>query len=173
MRSRIGYLIIVGCATLTLILYFLSKPQPDVVLLSPWVSLSQVLALVGLTLFSLTFVLTTRAPFLENLFGGLDKVARVHHLLGTLSFLALVNHPLLLGPSYLLPSSIASYNYGLIAFYVMVLVLIFTFLIRLPYQLWLKTHDFMGLSLVFAGLHLLNIGSDISRFPPLRFWVFL
>jgi len=54
----------------------------------------------------------------------------------------------------------------------MILVLLLTLVIKLPYHFWLKTHDFIGLTLFFACLHIFFISSDISRYLPLRIWIF-
>jgi predicted ferric reductase len=134
--------------------------------------------LVGTVLLSITFILSSRLKILEKLFGSLDKVYKLHHLLGGISIVLLIHHPLLLAlrylpgtSTYLLLGDNLIYNAGIIALYLMVLLLILTFLVNLPYQLWLLTHQFMGLSLLFASIHIFFITSDISRYLPLRLWV--
>jgi len=176
-----GYVITFISAFFTLSLYVLSKPIPGSILLNPWLSISQILALIGITLFSFTYVLSSRWYYLEDWFGGLDKVYKLHHLIGSIAFVMLIHHPLLLAlnalpdlstaSGFIFLSSSLAYNFGVLSLYSMILLLVFTFLIKLPYDLWLKTHDFMGLSLAFAVIHVLTINSDISRYLPLKLWI--
>ncbi len=68
---------------------------------SPSHTLGQVTGLVGMTLFALTFILSTRAKWIEYLFDGLDKVYPVHAVLGATSFVLLLLHPLFLVMKYI------------------------------------------------------------------------
>ncbi len=146
-----------------------------------WLTVSQLISLLGTNLLCLTFILSCRFNWLEKLFGGLDRVYRIHHICGGFSFVMLLNHPLFLAVNvlpnislvskYVWFSNLLPYNFGLLALYSMLILLILTFTINLPYDLWLKTHEFMGVTLFFASIHVLTIGSDVSRFWPLRLWV--
>lgn len=163
---------------ITLNLFLLSKTNILIVAQNPLLSLSQMLSLVGTVLLSITFILSSRLPFVEKVFGPLDKSYKLHHLLGGISFVLLLHHPLLLAlrflpstPTYIFLGNNLIYNSGIIALYLLILLLIFTFLINLPYQLWLFTHQFMGLSLLFATLHVYFVDSDVSRYWPLRLWM--
>lgn len=167
----------------TLGLYLMSKPNLEELIYTPLSSVSQTLGLLGSVLMSVTFVLGSRAKFLEDLFGGMDKVLKIHHISGGVSFLMLISHPMIMAieaiPNYKIAASYfflgenISYNFGVLALYTMIATLIFTLVIRLPYHIWIKTHDLMGVVLIFAGLHIYLISSDVSRFLPLRLWIFL
>lgn len=61
--------------------------------------------------------------------------------------------------------------FGTIAFFGMVVLLIITFYVKLPYRVWLLTHKFLGLAFFFAGLHTLFISSDVAMKGPLRFYM--
>lgn len=63
-------------------------------------ALGQLAGIVGLVLYSINLVLTTRLKFLESLFGGLNRVYIAHHIIGGLALLLLVFHPLLLALRY-------------------------------------------------------------------------
>jgi predicted ferric reductase len=141
--------------------------------------------LVGIILYSLNFILSTRWRFLENLFGGLNRVYVAHHILGGLALLALLVHPLSLALRYvpdqmrqaaefLLPDLSApidwTINYGFVAFSGMVFLLVLTFFIKLPYELWLLTHKYLGLAFFFGALHAVLIPSDISSDSFLRWY---
>lgn len=142
-------------------------------------SLGQLSGLVGMTLFSLTFVLTTRLKLVEKLFGGLDKVYITHHTMGIVAFILLLFHPLLLVikfiPSnikqaaiYLLPSNSWAVNYGMIALAIMTLLIILTLYINLKYPNWKLSHKFMGLVFIIACFHVFFITTDITFYPLLR-----
>ncbi len=147
-----------------------------------WLTISQIISLLGTMLLCLSFILSTRNRFMEDLFGGLDKVYKVHHLCGGLSFVMLLHHPLFLALNvlpktdlaikYFWFSSLWPYNFGIIGLYTILILLILTFVINLPYNLWVKTHEFMGVALIFASLHIFTISSDVSRYMPLRYWMF-
>ena len=59
--------------------------------------------------------------------------------------------------------------FGIVAFLGMVILLIFTFFIKLPYRVWLATHKFLGFAFFLAGLHVLFISSDTSRNGALKY----
>lgn len=167
----------------TVNLFVLSKSNILVSLQNPWLFTSQLFSIIGTLLLCFTFVLGSRARFLENIFGGLDKVIKIHHILGGISFVLLLHHPLFLAvqalPNYTLSakylffSSNAVYNYGVISLYGMVMLLLLTLIVRLPYDVWLRTHDMFGIVLFFASLHIYFISSDVSRYLPLRIWMFV
>lgn len=166
----------------TINLFVLSKGNIFVSFQNPWLFTSQLFSLIGTVLLCFTFVLGSRARFLEGIFGGLDKVIKIHHMLGGISFVLLLHHPLFLAVSalpsyslaakYLFFSNTASYNYGVIALYGMILLLLLTLVVSLPYDIWIRTHDMFGIVLFFACLHIFFISSDVSRYLPLRIWMF-
>lgn len=149
---------------------------------TPLLFFSQLFSLLGTVLLCYSFVLASRARFLEKIVGGLDKVIKLHHIVGGVSFVFLINHPILLAvealpnfnlaSKYLFLSNIFEYNVGVVALYIMILLLLLTLVIKLPYDLWLKTHDTFGIVLLFASLHIFFINSDVSRYLPLRIWMF-
>lgn len=130
---------------------------------------------------SLTLLLSTRLKLIESLFGGLDKVYFTHRILGSLAFVYLINHPLLVAiqslPNfkmsllYLLPGKDLTYDLGIFSLYLMILAFIFIVFIKLPYHLWKLTHQALGFSFLLGSAHALLIPSDISSFLPLRLWV--
>jgi predicted ferric reductase len=144
-------------------------------------TLTRLFALIGAILLAWNFILSTRLQFLENLFGGLDKVYLIHHWIGKWGFLFVLLHPILLivnalvrslpVNTYLLPSILGSYNFGIFSLYSFIILIIVTIFIKLPYHLWKLTHDFMGLPLLFLILHVYLISSDVSRNNILRIWV--
>ena len=146
-----------------------------------WLTASQLVSLLGTNLLCISYILSGRFKLLDYLFGGLDKVYRIHHTSGGLAFVMLLHHPLFLivnalpnteqAFKYFWFSSLLSYNLGILALYLMILLLILTLVINLPYHIWVKTHEYMGLVLLLASAHILTISSDVSRFAPLKLWL--
>ena len=161
----------------------------------------KITGLVGLVLYAINLLLAARTRWMENLFNGLNRVYIAHHLTGGIALILLVFHPLFLSFMYidvrvlsslrdaaqfLLPRTTfggdalfadvqqaAAVNAGIIAFFGMVVLLILTFFVKLPYRLWLATHKFLGVAFMFAGLHVILISSDTSRDMFLRYYMLL
>jgi len=174
-------LIIFSILIQTIGLWLTGKSDLSIITVNPLLSLSQISALLGTVLLGLNLLIVTRFKFIEKIFKGLDKVYKIHHLTGAIAFILLLNHPILLAlkqihiPSlaikYLTLSANFSYNLGVIAIWLMIILLIFTFFIKLSYQNWLFTHRLLGLPALFAALHIFYISSDVSRNPALKYWV--
>lgn len=134
----------------------------------------QVFGLMGLTLFALTFVLSTRAKWIEDAFDGLDNVYPVHSVLGAASFIFLLLHPIFLvlrfipqdielATTYLLPGGLLSVDLGIYALLFMTLLLVLTLYARMRYHDWKLTHEFMGAAFLLAILHVWLVRGDVSR----------
>ncbi len=137
-------------------------------------SLGQVTGLVGMAMFSLTLVLQLRASVIEQLFGGLDRVYRAHHIFGGISFALLLFHPVFLAlrfvnlsvreaALFLLPGKDFAINLGIYSLALLEALLIVTFFIKLKYQKWKFSHSFLSLAFFLASLHVLFVSSDTSR----------
>lgn len=164
-------------------------------------AIGRVTGLVGMVMYALNLIYSTRLRFLEHFFGGLNRVYIAHHTLGGLALVLLAIHPLALSLRYittnlkqaallLVPNGLAPIGalfdkssfyhlivieqwaifFGFIAFWGMVVLLLVTFFIRLPYRVWLFTHKFLGAAFFIAGLHVLFIASDTSTNNPLKYY---
>lgn len=180
---KIGKTLVWISLTITLVLFLMAKFANSEDLALTWVVASQFFSLIGLTLLAVSFVLSGRFIFVEKIFGGLDKVYKIHHITGGIAFVLILHHPLFLlvnalpnltlAWKYIIFSNILPFNFGVIGLYAMMLMLILTLLVNLPYSLWKKTHELMGIALLFSALHILTITSDVSRYMPLRVWVIM
>lgn len=145
--------------------------------------LGQIFALIGATLLSINFALSSRLKFLEKLFGGLNKVYMIHHITGSLSIVFLSFHPVFIGLSYL-PISLNTVFlilfppirdfapwFGLLAYLTLSTLIILTLYVNLPYHIWKLTHKFMGVALIFAFVHVYFIPSTVSYNTPLRIYM--
>lgn len=138
-------------------------------------------AVIGIILLSWNYILSTRTKLLEELFDGLDHLYAVHHWIGQWGFLFILSHPLTLLlnaiifeiniKQYLLPGINVAYSFGVLAIYLLIILLIVTIFIKLPYHLWKLSHDFMGIPLFILSIHILLIPSDVSRNFFLRYWI--
>jgi len=137
-------------------------------------SLGELFGLVGMTMFALTFILSTRIKWLEDIFGGLDKVYITHAILGGIALIMILAHPIFLvlkfipanmdlAATYLLPSSYWSVNFGIIALVGMVALIFITLFTKMKYHRWKFTHEFLGLMFIFAVLHIFLVRGSISQ----------
>jgi predicted ferric reductase len=130
-------------------------------------------------MFALTLVLSSRLRPLEGFFGGLNRVYVAHHVFGSLALVLLLFHPLALAAErstisarsaalLLLPSTNWPVTWGILGLLSMMLLLVLTLFVSLPYHVWEFFHKFLGPAFLFASLHLFTIHSDVSRDSMLR-----
>lgn len=67
-------------------------------------NLGRVTGLIGMVMFALNLVYSTRLRFLERFFGGLNRVYIAHHMLGGLAHIFLAFHPVFLSLRYVTTS---------------------------------------------------------------------
>jgi len=60
---------------------------------------------------------------------------------------------------------------GIVAFWGMVVLLLITFFIKIPYNVWLFTHRFLGYAFFLAGLHVIILSSNASSSNALKIYV--
>ena len=159
--------------------------------------LGLVTGVAGLMLYALNLILATRLRIMEDYFGGLNRMYIAHHLTGGIALILLSFHPVLLALRYFTSLEISAFhtaakflwvhpisfatpitgdmaiNFGIVAMFGMVVLLILTFFIHLPYKLWLFTHKFLGAAFFFAGLHVLFIKGTISSVGYLRWYLLI
>lgn len=160
-------------------------------------ALGQALGLVGMAMFALNLVLAARLKWLEDIFGGMNKIYIAHHILGGTAFILLLLHPLFLIARYLTADGIALKNtlityvanpacfadfsllspdcstlFGTTGLLLMIVFLVITFFVKLPYPTWKLTHKFLGAAFFFASLHVLTIASDVTTVNALKYYMF-
>ncbi len=136
----------------------------------PMYELGTSLGFWGMVLFGLNFVLASRWQWVERLFGGLDRVYRIHGWLGKVTLTLLVLHwgilvvqawpdsGLLL--DYLVPGLHVGYTLGMVGLALLVALVILTLWVKLPYATWLDSHRWMGPAYILGGLHAFVIQYD-------------
>jgi predicted ferric reductase len=194
-----GWVLIAFLCAIPLLRWFSLEPAGDH-FSSTYATLSTIGkagGIAGFVLYALNFILSTRLKVLERLFGGLNRVYIAHHIVGGLALLALLFHPLFLAlrlvdfrapetfrqaAQFLLPPGLVPGDAafvanlaqiaGMLAFTGMVTLLLITFYTRLPYQIWLFTHRFLGLAFAFATIHIVLMPSDIGSDGFFRAYMF-
>jgi predicted ferric reductase len=184
MRKPSIYLIL--SLLITTLLWFLSKDTSTSFIeqfeAQPFRFISQISALLAFNLICFSFLLSSRFKWIDRNWGGLDKTYKLHQYIGGLSFALIIQHPIFLALqalpnrdlalSYFVPQTTA-WLMGALALYSLLILLIPSLFLKLPYQLWKFTHGFLGLSFLFLGIHLILTPSDHSRYLPLTLWVIL
>jgi predicted ferric reductase len=146
-------------------------------------SLGQIFGLIGMAMFSLNLILSSRLKIFDKFFYGLYNLYNYHRIIGTVSFSLLLFHPLFLAVKYLQISTRSAalfllpaagdlpVAYGIVALILMIALIALTFYANMKYQYWKLSHKFMVAVFVFAVLHILFIASDISRDYILRYYI--
>jgi predicted ferric reductase len=175
LKSLFGWLALIVLSLIPVFLWFKlgAGAEEFVDYASSVHSIGELFGLIGITMFALTFVLSTRIKIIEDIFGGLDKVYIVHGIFGGTALILLLFHPIFLvlrfipeqislAASYLLPSSHWSVNFGIIALIGMIILIYITLFLRMKYHRWKFTHEFLGLVFLFAVLHMFLVRWDAS-----------
>ena len=143
-------------------------------------SIGHLCGLLGATLFSCNFILSARIGWIEEILSGLPKVYNLHHLFGGLAFILLLVHPVFLGLQYLPYSVSAAASFflpnpadipkllGVLALGTLTTLLFITFFVRIAYHNWKATHQWLGLALVLASLHVYLMPGHLDSAPLLR-----
>ncbi len=183
MKKLHPYLLIILFLGITINLWIISKISISDIWTQPLRSGSQILALFGTVLTSITLLLSTRIRKVEDFFGGLDKVYGAHHLVGMFGFIFLLHHPVLLilqalpmeqvASMYLFIGTNLAYNLGIFSLYTMIFGFVSMAFMKLPYHIWIWTHKILGLGFLLGGIHGLLISSDISSNVVLRAWMLI
>src|SRR3989339_60529 len=169
-KTLLGWLVILGLSFLPI--YFWWQFGPDAQNITNYASfvhaLGQIFGLIGMTMFALTFILSSRISWIEDVFGGLDKVYVTHGILGGTALILILAHPIFLvlkfipenfklAATYLLPGAYWNVNFGIISLLGMIALIFITLYTKMKYQRWKFTHEFFGLIFFFAALHILLI----------------
>lgn len=159
---------------------------PPIVLTTPsllFKTLGQSLAIVGVTLLVTEFILSARFRWVEALLSGLNRVYVWHHLIGGIALISLLFHPIFLSVQYLFISVISAAQFllppfsqieiwlGISALMTMILLLILTFFIRLKYETWKSTHQWLGIVLILAFFHTLLVPGILLQNQGLKIYL--
>jgi len=184
-KSDSGSLIFWGLAMMVIPLWLFSFPETTIRHnLNPLLVYgSQLTALTGFSMFALTFVLSARWRWMEDYFGGLDKMYHLHHTMARTALVLLLIHPILLASRfipgeldkvfwYLLPvHRKVEIDLGSWALWGLILLMLVTIVIKLPYDKWKITHKFMGVFFTLGILHIYFLDLSITANPALAIYL--
>jgi len=136
--------------------------------------LGEVLSSWVVTVFAANFLMATRAKWVENLFGGLDKMYLIHRRSGMIAVVLLIAHFIVV------PRDLTEFNIGKpLGFYALILILIGVIVSaapplkkKVPYNKWINFHKLMGVFYVMAVAHGMIVHSLIKELPITRVYVF-
>jgi predicted ferric reductase len=142
-------------------------------------SLGQYFGVLGFTFFTIALMLSMRLPMFERIFGNLAMSYRFHQWCGAIAAVLLILHPLLIAvpvtvyfPNMLFTFFVPYDNlyraFGVFALITLVIVMIATFFVSLPYHTWKKIHRYMGLAFLLGALHGFFIDGSIAFTPAVR-----
>ena len=183
-----GPLIVWGLAFLSFFLWLFSLPETT--FRNPGnpiiIFTSQALAILGMAMFALAFVLAARAKWMEPFFGGLDKMYDTHHKIAKTAFFLLLAHPILLlarfipyridkAILFLFPFHARSaVNFGSYAWWGFLILMILTLVIKIAYDKWKISHKFLGIFFILGAFHIFLIDGNITNTVLLSvYFVFL
>jgi len=143
--------------------------------------LGQCTGIIGAQLFAFSLILSGRISFLEKLFGGLDRMYRIHHRTGVIAFTFLAVHPLLLACQFAFDSvkdaaeflspigNTPAITLGIFSMLLMVVLLFVTFYgSYFKYPALKAAHKFLGLAFFLGFLHVVLIPSSLSTDAVLK-----
>lgn len=183
-RKNFGWIIVAALLAVPFALW--SGIQPFAVRFSSlsvtWTSLGQLTGLVGIVMFALAMVLSSRTKHLGALFGGTDRLYRIHHTVGILAFVFILLHPLFLAGSYalfslrsaalfLLPGTDTAVDFGIYALLLLFALILITLFAHFRYEIMKLLHQILGVSFLLAAAHVVLIESDTTQSVPLRAYV--
>ena len=133
------------------------------------------IGIIAMMLMAWSFVLAVRIRPLEPLFGGLDKMYRVHRWIGALSVAAAWWHTSAadIDDGFTPASeSVADAGEGLAgwAYNIFIVLLVLSLLRWMPYRWWRLTHKFFGLAFAFAVFHVWTIEKNYANFSLVGWW---
>jgi len=147
--------------------------------------IGSIAGILAITFMSFDFLSSTRWKFFEKFAGGLDITYRFHSYMGKLAAIIILAHPLFLMiqrftgietiQRYLVPGTIEFFNWGIVAFWLLLLLVIFTLFVKMPYGWWKYTHLVMVAVFLFASYHVFLDYTNAQRSPGLtlkEIWMF-
>lgn len=152
--------------------------------LNPWfIHSSQVTGIMGFILYAFSLALSTRMNWIEDLFGGLDKVYQTHHTIGKVAFFLILYHPLALAGRWI-PEDVGkallyifpthrrlAIDLGSWAFLGFILLMLVTIVIKIPYDKWKLTHKLTGVVFMLFIPHIFLLDELVNANPWLALYL--
>ncbi|MCW9034846.1 MAG: ferric reductase-like transmembrane domain-containing protein [Rhodospirillales bacterium] len=136
---------------------------------------SHYLGSIAIILMAISQLISTRFPGIQLIFGGLDQVYLLHKWIGIFAVSAMMLHDTIdaeikgLGRETWL-ADIAEES-GEIALYGLLILGMLSLITFIPYELWKKTHKFIGAFFVLSAFHYLYILKPFTLLDPLGLYI--
>jgi len=176
-----GWSLVIFLSLFPIPLWFLSNEPINSISILP--DIGEILALVGIVIFAINFILATRLSVIENLFNGLNNVYDKHNILGQLALILLLFHPIFLIPKYspnikeaaqfIFFSNVWARNLGIFSLYLMIILIILTIYLRPKYNIWKLTHKVLGFAFLLGAIHAFTIPSVVMENKLLSAYIML
>jgi predicted ferric reductase len=170
-KQNLGWLLVAALSLLPMVFWLIAIPlgvrfQDFAATLH---SLANIAALVGTAGFATNLLLSARLGFVERLFGGLDRLYRVHRSVGCAALMLILSHALLLAWSeavqsgggsaveLFLPSAGLRIFAGTLALFGMTTAMVLTLLVRLRYETFVFVQRSFGLVFILATYHVFRV----------------
>lgn len=183
MRNRftnLGWVVTLVLALIPVVLWLGTQPTQWGTAKIILDNLGKLFGLAGLALFCWSVILSARLKFYDKLFLGLDNMYRAHHIIGCVSLILLLIHPMLLTMRYFLSSPIAAYEFvipslaspfrllGSITLALFMILMLISLYINLRQERLVMVMRLMGLLVFLGGIHAVFVGgSDVNNL----FWL--
>jgi predicted ferric reductase len=167
LRQDLGWVLVAALSLLPIVFWLTALPlrarfQDFATTLH---SLANIAALVGTAGFATNLLLGARLGVVVRLLGGLDRLYRVHRVVGCGAVILLLSHALLLAFStavesgggsaieLFLPSAGWPIFAGVIALFVMIMAIVLTLLVRMKHETFVYVQRSFGLVFILASFH--------------------
>ncbi len=149
-----------------------------------FLSLGDMAGVVALVMYVVSLVLAARFKWIEDLFGGLNRVFLAHQILGSLSLVLILLHPLLVAASFypyglkavagiFIPQwAYLGTAFGILATIVVIGLMIMALFMKLAYGTFLATHKWLGLAYLLIGLHVVLSPNHITSDPVMLWYLY-
>ena len=175
MRNRYantGWIVSVIVALVPIVLWQLAAPYEWKGAKNIFENIGRLAGLAGMALFAWNVILSARLKIYNKLFLGLDNTYRAHHLLGQVSLILLLIHPVMITYRYFLSSPISAYEFikpslaspfralGTFALFLMITTMAVTLYVNVKYHYFILAQRALGLILFLGGIHAFFVGAS-------------
>ncbi len=154
-------------------------PLPFYIELFPKVQVVTIISLylgsIALILMAISQLMATRFPGVQLLFGGLDRVYLLHKWVGISAVSAMMLHDIIDAEfdesgreTWLM--DIAE-DGGEVALYGLLILGLISLITFIPYELWKKTHKFLGAFFALGAFHYIFISKPFALLDPLGIYI--
>ena len=170
--TNLGWLMTIVIGSVPAVLWLIAMPTQWNTTKNVFENLGKLAGLTGMALFAWNVILSARFKVYNKLFMGLDNTYRAHHIIGSLSFILLLIHPVLITYRYFLSSPISAFEFlkpsfespfrflGSLTLAGMILAMFVTIYLSVKYELFIKAQITLGFLLFIGAIHAVFVGAS-------------